>query len=76
MQYAGNTGKTKFWLLDEEDPITGMHGNVIPRNPSRYKEYKERSNNTVIWTPGSSRWVWVRDGYEYLGQGKAFLADK
>ena len=76
MQYAGNTGATKYWILDEDDPETGKHGYVIPRNPSKYKEYKERSKGVVVWTCGSSRWVWVKPGYEYKGKGKEFLVEE
>ena len=73
MQYVGNTPATKYWILDEDDEITGKHGIVIPRNPAKYREYKERSNNTIVWTPGSSRWVWIKEGVTYEGQGKELL---
>lgn len=73
MHYAGQTPATKYWLCDEIDPETGKMGVIIPRNPSRYKELKERSNGKVIWTAGSTRYVWVKPGYEYQGHGKEFL---
>ena len=73
MCFAGNTGKNKWWILDEEDPNTHTHGWVIPRNPAKYKEYKQRSHNTIIWGAGSDRYVWVKDGYKYSGKGKEFL---
>ena len=74
MKYAGNTGETKWWILDEYDEKTNTHGIVIPRNPARYKEYKTRSNNTIIWTAGSDRYVWCKEGYTYTGKGKELLA--
>lgn len=73
MQFAGNTGETKWWLLPDIDPNTGKPGLIIPRNPSRYKELKERSNNTIIWTPGSDRYVWCKPGYKYTGKGSELL---
>ena len=50
MHFAGRTPGTKFWLVNEVDEETGKMGVIIPRNPSRYKELKERSNGQVIWT--------------------------
>jgi hypothetical protein len=73
MHYLGNTGETKWWLCNEIDPETGKMGLIIPRNPSRYKELKERSNNQVIWTCGSDRYAWIKPGYKYQGKGKEFL---
>lgn len=73
MHFAGRTPGTKFWLVNEVDEETGKMGVIIPRNPSRYKELKERSNGQVIWTPGSSRYVWIKDGVEYQGHGKEFI---
>ena len=73
MHYLGNTGETKWWLCNEIDPETGKMGLIIPRNPSRYKELKERSNNQIVWTVGSDRYAWIKPGYEYQGKGKEFL---
>ena len=73
MKFVGNTGETKWWLCNEIDPETNKMGLIIPRNPSRYKELKERSNNQIIWTCGSDRYVWIKPGYEYQGKGKEFL---
>ena len=75
MKFAGTTPATKFWLLDEIDPETGKHGYIVPRNPSRYAEFKQRSNGVIVWAPGSSRWVWTKPGFEYDGHGKEFLDD-
>ena len=73
MHYVGNTGETKWWLCNEIDPETGKMGLIIPRNPARYKELKERSNNQVIWTVGSDRYAWIKPGYTYQGKGQEFL---
>jgi hypothetical protein len=73
MKYAGNTGETKYWVLDEIDPYTGKQGYVIPRCPSKYRELLERSKGVTIWTPGSDRFVWTKEGYEYQGKGKEYL---
>lgn len=73
MKYCGDTPATKYWLCDEIDPETGKKGVVIPRNPSKYKELKERSGGKIIWTCGSTRYVWVKDGYTYKGHGKEYL---
>ena len=73
MKFVGNTGETKWWLCNEIDPETGKMGLIIPRNPSKYKELKERSNNQIIWTCGSDRYVWIKPGYEYQGKGKELL---
>lgn len=73
MKYAGHTPATKYWLVNEIDEETGKMGIIIPRNPTRYKELKERSNGQIIWTPGSSRYVWLKEGVEYQGHGKEFL---
>lgn len=76
MKFVGNTGETKWWLCDEIDPETGKMGLIIPRNPARYKELKERSNNQIIWSCGSDRYVWIKPGYEYQGKGKEFLKNE
>ena len=73
MRFVGNTGETKWWLCNEIDPETGKMGLIIPRNPAKYKELKERSNNQIIWTCGSDRYVWIKDGYKYQGKGQEFL---
>lgn len=75
MRYAGQTPATKYWLCDEIDPETGKMGVVIPRNPSKYKELKERSNGQIIWTTGSSRWIYTKPGFVYDGAGKEFLVE-
>ena len=74
MKYAGQTPASNFWICDEDDPETGKHGLIVPRNPSKYKELKERSHNTIVWTAGSTRYVWTKPGYEYQGHGKEFLS--
>lgn len=75
MKYAGSTGDTKWWLLPDIDPNTGKPGLIIPRNPSKYKELKERSGNVIVWTPGSDRYIWCKPGYKYEGKGKEFLEE-
>ena len=76
MKYAGQTPASKFWICDEDDPETGKHGLIVPRNPGKYKELKERSHNVIVWTAGSTRYVWTKPGYEYQGHGKEFLKDE
>lgn len=73
MKFVGNTGETKWWLCNEIDPETGKMGLIIPRNPAKYKELKERSNNQIIWSCGSDRYVWIKPGYKYQGKGQEFL---
>ena len=75
MKFAGNTGETKWWLLPDIDPNTNKPGLIIPRNPSRYKELRDRSHNTIVWTPGSDRYIWTKEGFSYEGKGKEFLEE-
>lgn len=46
MKFIGYTGPDKTWLID---------GQGVKRNPSRYKEYKERAEG-VIWGAGSKKY--------------------
>ena len=48
MRSIGDTGPNKVWIID---------GQGIPRNPSRYKEYKEKAE-AIMWGAGSRKFVW------------------
>lgn len=48
MHSIGDTGPNKVWIID---------GQGVPRNPSRYKEYKEKAE-AIMWGAGSRKFVW------------------
>lgn len=48
MEFIGYSGPDLRWVID---------GKVIPRRPSRHKEYKE-SADAVIWGAGSKKFLW------------------
>lgn len=48
MRSIGDTGPNKTWIID---------GKGVPRNPHRYKEYKELAE-AIMWGAGSRKFVW------------------
>lgn len=48
MKPIGDTGPNKTWIID---------GKGVPRNPHRYKEYKELAE-AIMWGAGSRKYVW------------------
>lgn len=48
MESVGDTGPNKTWIID---------GKGVPRNPHRYKEYKELAE-AIMWGAGSRKYVW------------------
>lgn len=48
MKPIGDTGPNKVWIID---------GKGVPRNPSRYREYKELAE-AIVWGAGSRKYVW------------------
>lgn len=51
MKFAGYTGPDKTYLID---------GVAYKRNPSKYKEYKEKVE-AVIWGAGSKKYLWKKE---------------
>lgn len=51
MKFVGYTGPDKTYLID---------GVAYKRNPSKYKEYKERAE-AVIWGAGSKKYLWRKE---------------
>lgn len=52
MKFIGYTGPNKYLLLS--------NGQVVPRNPSRHKELKEKTVAN-IWGCGSKKYLWEKD---------------
>lgn len=50
MKFIGYSGPDLRWVID---------GKVIPRCPSRHKEYKE-SADAIIWGAGSKKFLWTK----------------
>jgi len=48
MEFIGYSGPDLRWVID---------GKVIPRSPSRHKEYKEVAD-AIIWGAGSKKFLW------------------
>lgn len=51
MKFIGYTGPDKTYLID---------GVAYKRNPSKYKEYKEKAE-AVIWGAGSKKYLWKKE---------------
>ena len=51
MKFVGYTGPDKTYLID---------GVAYKRNPSKYKEYKEKAE-AVIWGSGSKKYLWKKE---------------
>ena len=51
MKFVGYTGPDKTYLID---------GVAYKRNPSKYKEYKEKAE-AVIWGAGSKKYLWKKE---------------
>lgn len=51
MKFIGYTGPDKTYLID---------GAAYKRNPSKYKEYKEKVE-AVIWGAGSKKYLWKKE---------------
>lgn len=51
MKFVGYTGPDKTYLID---------GVAHKRNPSKYKEYKEKAE-AVIWGAGSKKYLWEKE---------------
>ena len=51
MKFVGYTGPDKTYLID---------GVAHKRNPSKYKEYKEKAE-AVIWGAGSKKYLWKKE---------------
>lgn len=51
MKFVGYTGPDKTYLID---------GIAYKRNPSKYKEYKEKAE-AVIWGAGSKKYLWKKE---------------
>lgn len=51
MRFIGYTGPDKTYLID---------GVAYKRNPSKYKEYKEKAE-AVIWGAGSKKYLWKKE---------------
>lgn len=51
MKFIGYTGPDKTYLID---------GVAYKRNPSKYKEYKEKAE-AVIWGAGSKKYLWRKE---------------
>lgn len=50
MKFIGYSGPDLRWVID---------GKVIPRRPSKHKEYKE-SADAIIWGAGSKKFLWIK----------------
>ena len=50
MKFIGYSGPDLRWVID---------GKVIPRRPSKHKEYKE-SADAIIWGAGSKKFLWTK----------------
>lgn len=50
MKFIGYSGPDLRWVID---------GKVVPRCPSRHKEYKE-SADAIIWGAGSKKFLWTK----------------
>lgn len=50
MQFIGYSGPDLRWVID---------GKVVPRCPSRHKEYKEAAD-AIIWGAGSKKFLWTK----------------
>lgn len=48
MESVGDTGPNKVWIID---------GKGVPRNPHRYREYKELAE-AIMWGAGSRKYAW------------------
>lgn len=53
MKFVGYTGPDKTYLID---------GVAYKRNPSKYKEYKEKAE-AVIWGAGSKKYLWKKEEF-------------
>jgi|GEM_PF-2583077 len=51
MKFIGYTGPDKTYLID---------GVAYKRNPSKYKEYKEKAE-AIIWGAGSKKYLWKKE---------------
>ena len=49
MKFEGYTGPDKYWVID---------GQLIRRNPSKYKYYKENADG-ILWGSGSKKYIWT-----------------
>lgn len=66
MHSIGDTGPNKVWIID---------GKGVPRNPSQYKEYKEKAE-AIMWGAGSRKYVWEPESPVKEGGHDACTADQ
>ena len=66
MHSIGDTGPNKVWIID---------GKGVPRNPSRYKEYKEKAE-AIMWGAGSRKYVWEPESPVKEGGHGICIADQ
>jgi len=52
MEFIGYTGPDKYWVVN---------GTLLPRNPNRYKELKNKAEG-VLWGAGSKKYLWKKTG--------------
>lgn len=54
MKFIGYTGPDKYWVINDH---------LVPRNPTRYKELKEKAQG-ILYGSGSKKYLWRKEAVE------------
>lgn len=54
MKFIGYTSPDKYWVINDH---------LVPRNPTRYKELKEKAQG-VLYGSGSKKYLWRKEAVE------------